>query len=140
MRALIVAACLCLAAGCGGGTVETAPAPVAAERPPAPRPRPVVQANPYADLIWYVYWEGIHCLTIYPNPGLIRSEEPHNANATFQSRNEHFSIISVYFEREDEWAPVIEAATSIDGLLSALRGMEQTEVEEAINPVQSEDY
>ena len=138
LAALISAALM--AGACGGGSVETAPAEVA----PTPPPQPVVRAepepNPYEGLLWYVYWEGIHCLTIYPQPGLVRSEEPHNANATFQSRNEHVSIISVYYEREDAWAPVIEAATSVDDLLARLRAMEAVEVEEAVNPVQSEDY
>lgn len=115
------------------------PVPSVATTPPPPPPAPVVQDDPNSDLIWYVYWEGIHCLTVYPQPGLIRSEEPHNASPTFSSRNEYFSLISAYYEREEELAPIVEAATSLEDLLERLAAMASTEVEEAINPIQA-DY
>lgn len=140
--ALCFALALALAA-CGGAAAEApAPTPEPAAAP-APPPPPVVerrQPNPHEGLIWYVYWEGIHCLTVYPQPGLIRSEEPDSANATFRGRSEHFSIISVYWEREDAWADAIEAATGVDDLLRRLRAMEMVEVEEAVNPVQGSSF
>ncbi len=143
MRTLVCLAITSLTFACGGGSVEapapeTTPPPQATPAPPPPPP-PVVVEDPNADLVWYVYWEGIHCLTVYPQPGLVRSEEPHNAGATFSSRNEHFSVISAYYEREDEISSVIDAATSLENLLERLAAMENTEVEEAINPVQA-DY
>jgi hypothetical protein len=137
MRFLVLLAVASIAVACGGSAPIPEPAP---EPVVAPTPPPVVEVDPNADLLWYVFWEGIHCLTIYPQSGLIRSEEPHNANATFSSRNDHFSVISVYYEREDEWTPIIEAATSIEDLLERLTAMGQTEVEEALNPVQDSGF
>ena len=139
MRVLVLLAVASIAFACGG--VETVPEPPPAPvAEPTPPPPVVVEEDPNADLLWYVYWEGIHCLTIYPQPGLVRSEEPHNANATFSARNEYFSIISVYYEREDEWTPEVEAATSLEDLLERLDAMEQTEIEEALNPVQDSGF
>lgn len=147
MRTLIALLCLSFAAAaCGGASVESsAPAePVPAAQPATPAPTPVVEAtpapDPRADLIWYVYWEGIHCLTVYPMAGLIRSEEPQNANPTFQSRSDHFSIISVYWEREADWAPEIEAASDLDDLLARFGAMAGVEIEEAVNPVQDSGF
>ncbi|MFT6398643.1 MAG: hypothetical protein ACJAYU_003405 [Bradymonadia bacterium] len=141
MRTLVFLAIASITFACGGGSVEApAPAPTPPAQPtPAPPPVPVVEEDPNSELVWYVYWEGIHCLTVYPQPGLVRSEEPHNASPTFSSRNEHFSVISAYYEREDELAPVIEAATSLEDLLERMAAMADSEVEEAINPIQS-DY
>ena len=134
---LLVAASFVLACGGAEPAPEPVPEPVVEVAPPPP---PVVEEDPNADLLWYIFWEGIHCLTVYPQPGLIRSEEPHNASPTFSSRNDHFSIISVYYEREDEWAPVVDAATSLEDLLERLGAMAQTEIEEALNPVQDSRY
>ncbi len=127
-----------LTASCGGASsepVQTAPTQAA----PAPRPvqAEAPAANPHEGTLWYVYWEGIHCLTIYPTPGLVRSEESRNANATFSSRNPHFSVISSYYEREQDWSAAIDAATSVDDLILRLGAMEGVEVEEADSPVQS---
>ena len=131
-------------AGCGG----TQEAPDVAERPPAaveaPAPRPAPVATPAAPsrdhLVWYVYWDGIHCLTVYPRAGLIRSEEAANANPTFRSRNAHFSIVSHYYEREEDWAPIVDAATSLDDFLARVAGVDLVIVEEAENPVQGQTY
>ena len=140
MRIVTLLVVASFVSACGGAepAPESAPAPVVAVAPPPPEP--VVEEDQNADLLWYIFWEGIHCLTVYPQPGLVRSEEPHNANPTFSSRNDHFSIISVYYEREDEWAPVIEAATSLEDLLERFGRMDQTEVEEALNPVQDSGF
>lgn len=140
MRVLVLLAVASIAFACGGVETVPEPPPAPVAEPTPPPPPVVVEEDPNADLLWYVYWEGIHCLTIYPQPGLVRSEEPHNANATFSSRNEYFSIISVYFEREDEWTPEVEAATSLEDLLERLDAMEQTEIEEALNPVQDSGF
>ncbi|MCB9520365.1 MAG: hypothetical protein H6698_00925 [Myxococcales bacterium] len=144
MRALIVTlAATAVMAGCGGAQTPPTPPPAAAAPVAAPTPAPVASAPAAptgpdrSGLLWYVYWEGIHCLTVYPAPGLVRSEEPNNAVPTFRSRSPYFSIISVYFEHEDEWAPVIDAATSLDDLLARLAELDQVEVEEALNPVQT---
>ena len=87
--------------------------------------------------IWYVYFSGIHCLSIYPQPGQVRGEEaPNNANPTFNnSPNPYFSVVSAYFEREDDFAAPIEAATSLENLLQLLDEMDQVEFEEEINPI-----
>jgi hypothetical protein len=127
-----------LIAGCGGGAAE-APTPAAPPQTQAPAPE-YEPASPVRDSIWHVYWDGIHCLTIYPTAGAIRSEEPNNANATFSSRSEHFSIVSVYWEREDAWAPAIDAAADLDDLLSRLRRMEAVDVEEVPNPLRDYSY
>lgn len=136
---LLTALALALTLAACGGSTSQAPAPAPEPVAPAPAPAPVVEEppNPHEGWLWYVYWEGIHCLTVYPQAGLIRSEESANANATFRSRNPYFSIISVYYEREDEWAPEIDAATSVDDLLDRFRAMPEVEVEQAENPVQS---
>lgn len=130
-------------AACGGATTEgppaepaPEPAPTVVEQPVAPAPAP----NPHEGTLWYVYWEGIHCLTVYPQAGLIRSEEPDSANATFSSRSEHFSIISTYFEHEDAWVPAIEAATDVDDLIRRFAAMEDVEIEEARNPTQDSAF
>lgn len=138
-RSLLTLPLFSLALACGGGSA-TQDTQMATPAPPPPTASPAAAPeapNPHQGVIWYVYWEGIHCLTVYPDAGLIRSEESHNANTTFSSRNPHFSIISNYFEREDEWTPVIEAATSVDDLLDRLRAMQNVEVEQASNPVQT---
>jgi len=133
-------------AGCGGAqeTTSVAERPAAAVAAPAPRPSPAPAAAPAVPsrdhLVWYVYWDGIHCLTVYPRAGLIRSEEAANANPTFRSRNEHFSIVSHYYEREDDWAAVIEAATSLDDFLARVASVDLVIVEEADNPVQGQTY
>jgi hypothetical protein len=136
MRVVLVLAVASIGFACGGSAPVPEPVPIAAPAPPPP----VIEEDPNADLLWYVFWEGIHCLTIYPQAGLIRSEEPHNASPTFSSRNDYFSVISVYYEREETWAPVIDEATSLDDLLEGLGSMEQTEVEEALNPVQDSGF
>ncbi len=137
---LVVLLAVTVTMGCGGVQVEpaAAPEPVAPVVDPVAVPEP--EPDPNAGLLWYVYWQGIHNLTVYPTPGLVRSEEPHNAVPAFLSRNPYFSIISVYYEHEDVWAPAIEAATSVEDLLDRFRAMENVEVEEAVNPVQLETY
>ncbi len=86
-------------------------------------------------LIWIVYWDEIHTLTIYPQAGPVSSEERGNGNATFSSTNPHFSVISEYFEKEDDFAPVIEAATGVDDLLRRLAEDPMVRIEELVNPV-----
>jgi hypothetical protein len=120
-----------LLAGCGGGAaVEEAPlvAPVVA--PPPPREAPQVDAR-----IWYVYWDGIHSLTIYPRGGVIRSEEPANAGPPYGGQSAHFSVMSHYFEQEDLFGPLIGSASSLEELLRLVREVPLVEVVEETNPV-----
>lgn len=121
---------LATVSACGGSqVVDEAPAaaPVV-ER--APQPVEQVDAR-----LWYVYWDGIHVLTVYPRAGVVRSEEPQNQFPPFGGSNAHFSIISHYYEQEDLFGPVISEATSLDDLLRRLVEVELVEIEQTVNPV-----
>ncbi len=126
-------ASLLLLSACAGPQAS-APAPVppveAAPRPAAARPAD----DPRARLIWYVFFQEIHALTIYPQPGLIRSEAGNQPTPGFEGRSAYFSVFSLYHERETEFAEALHGATSLDDLLARLRAMPGVRVEEDVNP------
>ena len=138
VAALVAVAMLC---ACGGSqdTESTEANEAATTAPEETTPEPVAEQepeeDPRQDLLWYVFWDGIHVMTVYPMPGPIRSEEPENANAVFSSDNDNFSLISHYYEQEDFFADTIAAATSLDDLLERLAAIELVEIQEDINPV-----
>ena len=140
IRHLLGGTLLCLVAapfaGCGGGqSPDPEPVVTSEPTPSTAVDEPEVQ-DPRAELIWYVYWDGIHSLTVYPTAGPIRSEEQGSGNATFSNPSHaQFSIISTYFEREDFFAPAIDAATDLDDLLERIGALDMVEVTEDINPV-----
>lgn len=122
-------------AACGGGS-STPDEPVATTPPPT---EPVVAPQPQEidERVWYVYWDEIHSLTIYPQSGPIRSEEPGNSVAPFGESRSGWSVISTYWEKERMFAPHIAAATDLDDLLQRMEGLadQLVRVEESINPV-----
>ena len=124
-----------VAAACGGGSA-TPDEPVATNTPP---PTPVVEPPPERvdERVWYVYWDEIHSLTVYPQSGPIRSEEPGNSVAPFGESRAGWSVISTYWEKERMFAPHIAAATDLNDLLRRFEGLadELVRVEEAINPI-----
>lgn len=116
---------LVFVAGCGGAqTVEQA-------APPPPAPAPSVQpARVEVDArTWYVFWEGIHVMTVYANPGLIRSEEAGMSGPPWGERSAHFSILSHYVEQEDLFGPSIAQATSVDDLIARLATIPTVEIQ-----------
>jgi hypothetical protein len=130
-----------VAAGCGGSqSPASTPEPA---RAVAPVVEPVVAAPSRAatpeapEYVFHIYWDGIHVLTVYPVPGLVRSEERSGQSPPYGEYNEYFSIISHYYEREDLWVEPIEAATSVENLLDRLRAIELVEVDEEENLPQS---
>lgn len=112
-------------AACGGAPPPP-PAPV--EAPPAP-----VQSAAPDTRIWFVYWQGIHALTIFPEAGMLR---PRGANAPhpFGTRHRGLSVVSLYDASEPLFAPLIDAADNADELVDRLTRVVDTEVEEAVNP------
>jgi hypothetical protein len=122
---------------CGGAAavpdpvVADAPAPVPA--PYTPPPAPQIDTR-----MWVVIWDGIHAMSIFPDPGAIRSEDPAFEQPPYGGTSEHFSLVSHYFEEEDQFGPVIAAATSLDDLLARLAAVELTEVIEQVNPIYAE--
>lgn len=128
-RSTYVLALCAVLAGCGGAAVVEAPV-VETPPPPPPRAAPTVDSR-----IWYVYWDGIHSLTIYPRGGVIRSEEPHNAGPPYGGQSPHFSVMSHYYEQEDLFGPIIAAADSVDALLAQIAQVPLVEVVQDTNPV-----
>ncbi|MFT4705750.1 MAG: hypothetical protein ACI81R_003462 [Bradymonadia bacterium] len=113
---------------CGGSQtpIDPPPTPVVTEQPPA-RVAPVVPAGP--TLNHHVYWDGIHVMTVYEVPGIVRSEVRGDATPPYGERNAHFSLISHYFESEGRWSMAIENATSVDDLLVRLGRIELVQLD-----------
>lgn len=132
LNALVVLIAL-LSVACGGG--QTAPATEAPAEAAAPIPPPAEEPEEVDDRIWYVYWDEIHSLSVYPQPGPIRSEEPENQGDPYGTVHEQFSIISSYYEKERFFAPSISAATDIDDLLARFAELEDVRIEEGVNPI-----
>ena len=109
-----------------GGAPPPPPAPVEA------RPTEVQPAAPDTR-IWFVYWQGIHALTVFPEAGMLR---PRGANAPhpFGTRHRGLSVVSLYDASEPIFAPLIDAADNADELIERLTRVVDTEVEEAVNP------
>lgn len=124
-----------------GGAQDAAPAPepapVAVEAPaPEPEPERAALAEADASVLYHVFWDGIHVMTVYPYAGLLRSEESSSA-APYNERNPHFSVMSHYYEREGMWVPAMNGATSLEDFLDRLRAVELVEIVEFENEPQS---
>ncbi len=133
---MVVAALLLVA--CGGASSapdEPVAAPPVVEQPvveaPAAPTRPEMP-----EYMFHVYWDGIHVLTVYPVAGVIRSEERGNNVPPYGEHHEEFSLISHYYERENMWAPMIEAASDVDDLLRRLGDVDLVEIDEVLNEPQ----
>ena len=116
--------------GLGSACGASAPAVVEAE-PVAPVERAVRQGPD--PRIWFVYYQGIHALTVFPEPGQLR---PRSAQGPppFGTRSPHFSVVSWYDASESLYAPQLAEATSAEELVERLSRVVDTEVEEAVNP------
>ncbi len=114
----------------------TAPEPKQARVAADYRPRPAAQPeDPRAKLIWYVFYEDIHALSVYATPGPISSESGNEPTPGFAGTSPYFSVTSNYKEREDYFAASIAAATSFDDLLKRLKALPKVSVQEDINPI-----
>lgn len=128
----VVATTFVVLSACGGTqSASEEPAPVSTP-PVVERPAEREQVD---TRLWYVFWDGIHVLTVYPRPGLVRSEEPQSSFPPFGGQSPYFSVISHYFEQEDLFGPVIAEATSLEDLLARLAGVALVEIEQTVNPV-----
>lgn len=128
-----------LLAACGGAQEAPMPEPepvAAPTAPPAAEPERAALANVDTSLIYHVFWDGIHVMTVYPYAGLIRSEEASSA-PPYNERNPHFSVMSHYYEREDMWVAAIDGATGVEDFLDRLRAVELVDVFEVENEPQS---
>lgn len=125
---------LCAVAGCGGGATTSSPAPAAVEEV-SPAPAPARVEKKVDTRIWVVFWDGVQVMTIFPQAGPIKSEEPKTASAPYGGTSRHFSVISSYVEKEEEFGPVIAAATDLEDLLRRLAEVPLTEIVEEVNPV-----
>jgi len=115
------------AVGCGGtSAVEEQVLPEVSNEP-------AVVSGP--DIrIWYVFWEGIHSLTIYPEPGPIRAYVGGSTRAPWGTQNRNFAVMSTYVDREDAFGAVIAASATLEELLERLAAMDRVEIDEAVNP------
>lgn len=136
-RSLMIAPVAALLLACGGGS--SAPDEAPAEVAP-PQASVVVEEAPerpeMPEYIYHVYWDGIHVMTVYPVAGVIRSEERDNNVPPYGDRNDAFSLISHYYERESMWAPIIQSATDADDLLRRLSDVDLVEIDEVLNEPQ----
>ena len=132
---------LLLATACGGSQQPAAANPTTANRAPAaaptprPQPAPAPAADPRQKLVWVAFYDEIQALTIYPQPGAIRSEVAAHPTPGFDGQSRYFSFYSNYGEREADFVEAIHSATSLDDLLAKLRALPKVRVQELTNPV-----
>ena len=128
-------AALLLLSACGAPQAPASapkPARVAADYRPAPAAEP---KDPRAKLIWYVFYEDIHALSVYATPGPITSEPGNAPTPGFAGSSPYFSVTSNYKEREEYFIPAISAATSFDDLIARLKALPRVTVQEDENPI-----
>lgn len=117
---------------CGGGQQPVAEERVETRAPARVEAPPARQID---DRIWYVFYMGIHSLTIYPEPGPIRAYDREGGVYPFGTQHPRFSVMSEYREREAHFAPFIAEAETVEELVRRLATLPDVEVEQEVNPI-----
>jgi hypothetical protein len=113
---------------CGGGEASRDPEPRPATPVVTPEPEPTPPPPQGEHRIYQVFWREIHIATIYLGEGPLRSEERQDPILT--GRSPYMSLVSHYYEQEDELLPIIQGAGSLDAFFARLAEDTDYRVEE----------
>jgi hypothetical protein len=117
-------------AACGGGqtpAAEPSPGPPALEAEPAPPPRP---AREQRHVYYQVFWREIHVLTVYAEPGPLRSADRRHPEGVLTGRSSYMSAASHWLEHEEAFVALIAQADSLEAFLDLLRANSDYRIQE----------